>query len=127
MYGTFVVAVDMPFVDGRDATLADLADAKGAGACAVAAALAWLARNGLLYIDLRAVNVRVTPENDVVLIDYDDILVLDAPLNSAAALEQALADKAATRGFNSCLDTYPGVCAALRNPSLWADAPHTPA
>ena len=127
LYGTFVVAVDMPFVDGRDATLADLADAEGAGACAVAAALAWLARNGLLYIDLRAVNVRVTPENDVCLIDYDDIRVLDAPLKSAAALEQALADEAATRGFNSCLDTYPGVCAALRNPSLWADAPHTPA
>ena len=122
-YGTFVVAVDMPFLDGRDATPDDLADATGAGARAVAAALVWLARNSLLYVDLRVANVRITPEGDACLVDYDDVRVLNAPLSSAAALEAALADEAAARGFGSFLDAYPGVRAALRDTTLWADAP----
>ncbi len=123
LYGTFVVAVDMPFVDGRDATPHDLADPQGVGARAVAAALAWLARHGLLYTDLRAGNVRITPQGDALLVDYDDVVVLDAPLASAHALEQALAQEAAGRGFGSCLDSTPGIRAALYDPTLWTDAP----
>ena len=63
------------------------------------------------------------PEGDACLVDYDDVRVLRAPLSSAAALEAALTDEAAARGFVSCLDAYPGVRDALRDAALWADAP----
>jgi hypothetical protein len=88
----------MPWVGGRDAVDADLAP----GGCAVqpvAEAIAWLARRGLVYVDLRPPNVRIEEKEEeeeagaggplgsaaaatsqairrrVVLIDYDDLKV----------------------------------------------------
>jgi len=97
LFGAGEVCVTMPFVGGRDAVDADLAE----GGCAVlpvAEAIAWLARRGLVYVDLRPPNVRIEEEEEeeagaggplgsaaaatsqairrrVVLIDYDDLKV----------------------------------------------------
>jgi hypothetical protein len=91
LFGAGEVCVTMPWVGGRDAVEADLAE----GGCAVipvAEAIAWLARHGLVYVDLRPPNVRIEEEagagavsasaatsqasqRRVVLIDYDDLKV----------------------------------------------------
>lgn len=96
LFGAGEVCVTMPWVGGRDAVEADLAE----GGCAVlpvAEAIAWLARRGLVYVDLRPPNVRIEEKEEeeaagagagsaaaatsqasrrrVVLIDYDDLKV----------------------------------------------------
>lgn len=74
-YGDFSVMVDMPFVRGRESTYKELALA-GYVQEQVAEAIAWLARRGLLYWDLRAPNVMVHEEHRrAYLVDYDDMLV----------------------------------------------------
>ena len=75
-------------VSRRDACPGDLA----AGGCAVAPvarALAWLARHGLMYTDLRPPNVRVAlRDGGAVLVDYDDLQLLPrAPASFAAFAE----------------------------------------
>jgi hypothetical protein len=80
----------MPWVGGRNAEAADLAD----GGCAVepvARAIIWLAQRGLLYIDLRPPNVRIATHDRVFLVDYDDMALCD-PLASAEELITALQD-----------------------------------
>jgi hypothetical protein len=103
LFGAGEVCVTMPWVSGRDAVEADLAE----GGCAVlpvAEAIAWLARRGLVYVDLRPPNVRIEEKEEeeaagagagpgpgagsaaaatspasrrrVVLIDYDDLKVV---------------------------------------------------
>ena len=69
----------------------------GAGAivAAVATALAWLAANRILYTDLRGPNVLVRAAEDaedvsVWLVDYDDCVVLPAPVRDTAAFRAAL-------------------------------------
>ena len=102
LFGAGEVCVTMPWVDGRDAAEADLAK-DGCAVQPVAEAIAWLARRGLVYVDLRAPNVRIAEEGEeeeeeagaagaagagsaaaatsqasrrrVVLIDYDDLKV----------------------------------------------------
>lgn len=81
LYGAGVLCVDMPFIAGRDAKDEDLELEGGCAVQDVATGVAWLARHQLLYIDLRPPNVRVT-ENGVVLIDYDDVVVLQEPIRS---------------------------------------------
>ena len=80
----------MPWVGGRNAEAADLAD----GGCAVepvARAIIWLAQRGLLYIDLRPPNVRIAAHDRVFLVDYDDMALCN-PLTSAEELITALQD-----------------------------------
>lgn len=58
LFGAGELCVLMPWIGGRDAVHADLSE----GGCAVepiAQAIIWLARRGVLYIDLRPVNVRI--------------------------------------------------------------------
>ena len=58
LFGAGEVCVTMPWVGGRDAVEEDLAE----GGCAVlpvAEAITWLARRGLVYVDLRPPNVRI--------------------------------------------------------------------
>ena len=90
LFGAGQVCVKMPWVGGRNAEAADLAD----GGCAVepvARAIIWLAQRGLLYIDLRPPNVRIAAHDRVFLVDYDD-MALCKPPTSAEELIIALQD-----------------------------------
>jgi len=90
LFGAGEVCVKMPWIEGRDAKPADLE----AGGCAVepvARAIVWLARHGLLYVDLRCPNVRISADNHAFLVDYDDMAVCK-PLTSAEELIAALLD-----------------------------------
>jgi hypothetical protein len=127
LYGMFALCVDMPFVGTRTATDAELCCAPGGAVLhALAAALGWLARAGLLYIDIRTPNVRVADADadddahDAThtkaplrawLVDYDDMRVLDAPLRSADALLDAL--RSDPHGL-AALAKMPGLAAAVR-------------
>ena len=89
LYGAGEVCVLMPWAHGREAVGGDFE----AGGCAVepvAQAIVWLARRGLLYIDVRLPNVLVEEEKGaaprVHLVDYDDVVVLEEPVASADAL-----------------------------------------
>ena len=117
-YGAFALLLDMPFVGQRAAQEEHLEDG-GRVLDAVAAAVGWLARRGLLYIDLRAPNVRCTdgaaaggaqPEHTW-LVDYDDMLLLRAPLSSADELVAALAND--NNGY-AALQAWPALEDALR-------------
>ena len=83
LFGVGEVCVRMPWARGRDAVSADLDVRDGAVGVAVAPvadAIVWLARRGLLYIDVREPNVRVDDATGAVaLVDYDDVVLLDAP------------------------------------------------
>jgi hypothetical protein len=90
LFGAGQVCVKMQWVGGRNAEAADLAD----GGCAVepvARAIVWLAQRGLLYIDLRPPNVRITSHDRAFLVDYDD-MALCKPPTSAEELITALQD-----------------------------------
>jgi hypothetical protein len=51
----------------------------------VARAIVWLAQHGLIYVDLRLPNVRITAHDHAFLVDYDDMVVCE-PLTSAEEL-----------------------------------------
>ena len=118
-YGAYALLVDMPFVGERCAEEHELNGE--AHACpvlrAVAAAVAWLSRRGLLYIDLRAVNVRCTTparaeeEVEAWLVDYDDMLLLSAPARSA---DELLAALVSDKHGAAALQRWPALEAALR-------------
>jgi hypothetical protein len=115
-YGAFAVLVDMPFVGDRGATDAEL-QCRGPVLAAVAAAVCWLARRGLLYIDLRALNVRC-PRADAAgaeqcawLVDYDDMLLLSQPARNA---EELLAALARDEHGAAALRSLPALAEALR-------------
>jgi hypothetical protein len=88
LFGAGEVCVLMPWARGRDATIDDLREG-GVAVAPVAEAVVWLARRGLLYVDLREPNVRVDGAGRVALIDYDDMVVV-APPASAADLRELL-------------------------------------
>ena len=111
LFGAGQLCVRMPWVSGRDAAPADLR-ARGAAVAPVAAAVAWLARRGLLYVDLRAPNVRIGDDGSVRLVDYDDCVVLGAPLADAEALRSALRERNAPWAADSP-GAFPSVMAAL--------------
>jgi hypothetical protein len=96
LFGMYEVCLTMQWVSGRDASGDDLAE-NGCAVIPVAEAIAWLARHGLLYTDLRAPNVRISPSGDVVLVDYDDLVICDPPL-AAGAPFVALAERFSTLG-----------------------------
>ena len=92
LFGAGEVCVLMPWACGRDARAADLA-AGGVAVAAVAAAVVWLARRGLLYVDLREPNVRVDDATGTVaLVDYDDMALLAAPPATVDELRALLQD-----------------------------------
>ena len=89
----------------------------------VAAGVAWLAARGLLYTDLRGPNVLIAPrasgggggggaeaaageepeiEIEVLLVDYDDCLVLGAPARSVADFRAALVSSGAAAAGPDC-------------------------
>jgi hypothetical protein len=117
LFGAGELCVRMPWVDGRDAAPEDLCSG-GVAVAPVAAAVAWLARHGLLYVDLRAPNVRIDERGRVRLVDYDDCVVLGAPATDAAALRAALRARDAKWAGDDTPDALPDVVDALED--AWA-------
>ena len=86
----------------------------------VARAIAWLARRGLLYTDVRPPNVLVEEEEEegegggkegagrrraaprVHLVDFDDVLVLGEPVASAGELCALLREHSAFAQMGAC-------------------------
>ena len=93
LFGAGQVCVKMPWVGGRNAEAADL-DFGGCAVEPVARAIVWLAKQGLLYLDLRLPNVRVAAHDRVFLVDYDD-MALCKPPTCAEELITALQDDSA--------------------------------
>jgi hypothetical protein len=95
MFGQFKLACFSEFIHGRDATRDELASG-GPVANAVAQAIVFLARHGLLYIDIREPNVRVKIDDSgrfqrAVLVDYDDVITCP-PITDYRAIEGAVRD-----------------------------------
>ena len=102
-YGAHEVLVEMPAIVGNEASNADILHA-GPVLDTVAASIAWLAHNGLVYIDVRGPNVLLDGDGHATLIDFDDCIAVDEPVTTLAA--------------------YTGVLAAYAD--AWrADNPHT--
>ena len=108
----------------RDALPVDL-DEGGCAVEPVARAIAWLARHGLLYTDLREPNVRILDAASagaggagavrVTLVDYDDCGLVDVPPATVDDLLKLLSDHGA--GFVGAVGSpraRPAVVAALR-------------
>jgi hypothetical protein len=122
LFGPLAVLVEMPWVAGaRQAGMDELCAPQSGAMRAVAEAVAWLARRRLLYVDVRPPNVLVVdsgagaepgpgsgpPAQEALrssprfyLVDYDDIVVVDAPLSSAEEVIAALT-RAATEALMS--------------------------
>ena len=111
-YGAGELCILTPWVCGRDAQQDDLCDG-GHAVLPVAEAIAWLARHGLLYIDLRAPNVRVSPDLTVTLVDMDDLVCVEPP-NSYAALATLLREHDAKYALSEdCPGALPAIMTAL--------------
>ena len=129
LYGAHEVLIEMSALDGaRDATDAEVITA-GPLLDAAAAAVAWLARRGLLYTDLRGPNVIVAGDgssSEAWLVDFDDCIALAKPVFSAQDFRAALvATGAAAAGdWASALvrNALPAVDAALAAAFAAADA-----
>ena len=102
LFGAFAVLVEMPWVQGTTVSIEELQDPAGPALGAVARAVAWLARQGLLYIDLRPQNVLRCGDGGFRLVDYDDVVILPAPLSSANEVAEALGLRG-TDGFRELL------------------------
>jgi hypothetical protein len=117
LYGAHEVLVDMPALAGAREMSDDAVTTSGRVLDAAAAAVAWLASRGVLYVDLRGPNVLVNEAGDAVwLVDYDDC-VLAPPVRDYGAFLRALGACGATAevDFASALarDALPDVAAAL--------------
>ena len=118
LFGAGEVCVQMPWIAGRAAARGDLT-ASGCAVEPVAAALAWLARHCLLYVDVRGPNVLIEHVRGeaprVALVDFDDMVVTDRPPASADELIAFLARAGALfvspEGMPGAL---PALVAALR-------------
>lgn len=125
LFGAGELCVLMPWVGGRDAAQGDLG-ADGVAVVPVARAIIWLARRGLLYIDLREPNVRILdrggdasagagrPLVDVKLIDYDDCVLVDPPTSVEQLLELLATHHAVFAASADIAGARPAVIAALR-------------
>jgi len=110
--GLFAVAVTMDYIEGNEATKTQLQastpnDEKGARA--IATAVVWLARRGLIYYDLREPNILVAHDGCWRLIDYDDMVVVKpGSVNTVADIEQVLRNE-------QYLQHLPGVVEAFKS------------
>ena len=124
LYGEHEVLVEMPAVAGaarRAATEGELGAEGGDGRLlpAVARAVAWLARQRLVYTDLRAPNVLVDGEGQPWLVDFDDCAVAPAPVTSLQGYLDAVAacpgaQQADTFAASLCAGGEAAVVEALR-------------
>lgn len=92
--GVFAIVVTMEFVKGKEATVEQLAASTPddeEGARAIASAVVWLARRGLIYYDLREPNILVDSGGCWRLIDYDDMVVVEpGSVKSVADMKEVL-------------------------------------
>ena len=107
LYGAFEVAVRMRFV-GKETVRVEDVEAGGAVLDAVldavVPAIVWLARRGLMYVDLRAPNIVIGDDDKrYYLVDYDDMVVLPGPVTEADTLISAI--RADAKGGACALDT----------------------
>ncbi len=133
LYGSGAVAVEMLWCSGRDAHADDFSHGDTAFWRPIAAAVAWLARHGLIYTDLRPVNVRLPEGSEVgaagaVLIDYDDMVVSTESIATLedfeAQLRQAL-DQLWAHALPQKPEPYTQLCEPLRlalQEQRWASA-----
>ena len=92
-FGAHEVLVDMPFVEGRHVTDEEFVS-ENVVKC-VAEAVAWLARNKVVYRDVRDANILITDAGGVFLVDYDDCFIVDDAITDYAAYAAALTAKQA--------------------------------
>jgi hypothetical protein len=120
LFGAHEVVVEMPAVAGRavsddEATggTAAAGGEPGPALRAVADAIAWLAARRVLYTDVRGPNVLADGASGAVrVVDYDDCVVADAPVRSAAAFRAELARVEAARAARRGLSVAPPTFAA---------------
>jgi uncharacterized membrane protein YgcG len=106
LFGAGQVCVLMPWAHGREAREGDLEEG-GCAVAPVARAIAWLARRGLLYTDVRLPNVLVEEGGEgqaahVRLGDSDDILCLEQPVAAAEALCALLREHSVFAEMGAC-------------------------
>ena len=101
LFGEFQVAVQMPFLVGA-ADCGDLDDLTKDQHDAVVLALVFLLQNGLIYTDLRAPNV-MTHGEEVHLVDFDDMYLLEDEPPAAAASRMQRAGAAGAAVWASVL------------------------
>ena len=120
LFGAGEVCVRMPWARGRDAVLGDLSDG-GSAVAPVVRAVVWLARRSLLYVDLREPNVRVDDATGAVaLVDYDDMILLEAPPATVDELRELLQEHAVWAGRADEPGARPAVVNALA--AAWSAA-----
>lgn len=103
LYGVFEVAVISVWVGKVDATPEDMDNRDYM--TQLATAVVWLARGGLLYIDLRPPNMRIDRDSGSVwLIDYDDCVLLETPLTAIPEIIDKLEENICG---GRCLRAYP--------------------
>ena len=88
LYGLHEVLVEMPAVVGRAATDEEVKG--GALLPPLAHAIAWLARQRLVYTDLRGPNVIVDAAGDPWLVDFYDVVLASAPVTTVEGYEEAV-------------------------------------
>ena len=90
-YGAHEVLVEMPAVAGCEAADADVTRA-GPLLTAVAASVVWLARQGVVYTDLRGPNVLVDNDSGAPwLVDFDDCLAVGQSVTTLVEYKAHLA------------------------------------
>jgi Ser/Thr protein kinase RdoA (MazF antagonist) len=89
-YGAHEVLVEMPAVAGREAADAEVTSG-GSVLDAVAASIVWLARKGVVYVDLRGPNVVIDAGGDPWLVDFDDCLAVRESVDTLASFTRHLA------------------------------------
>jgi hypothetical protein len=124
IYGAFAFGVEMEYVMGRDATLADLTAESGYVLLQkLATGLVWLMRHGLVYTDVRPPNIRIVDTAaglSVVLIDYDDMLI-HPPIASAQAFKELLkAGQPQYQHMQQCFKAIPSLEKAVNDCELWS-------
>jgi serine/threonine protein kinase len=80
----------MPFLESREATLADLEVDHVTDA--VTMPVFFLSQQGLIYVDIRAPNVLLTHDGQVRLIDYDDCAIVTVMPTTYVQFKQCVAD-----------------------------------
>ena len=99
-YGAHEVLVEMPAVDGREAADAEVTSG-GFVLDAVAASIVWLARKGVVYVDLRGPNVLLDADGRAWLVDFDDCLDVGGSCDTLRAYEDHLAASAGADAMTS--------------------------
>ena len=94
-YGAHAVLVEMPAVAGGGHEASDEQVTRaGRVLTAVAASIVWLARKGVVYVDLRGPNVLLDGDGEKAhawLVDFDDCVAVDEPVSTLAAYAGVLA------------------------------------